>query len=54
MLKRMGSDGQPGVVPQRRVYQGSALLHSAARRLGRVLVVVALMWLIAGWAMDWW
>lgn len=37
-----------------RPYPGSALLESGAARCGRVLVVVVLMWLLTGWALDWW
>ena len=48
------ADQRSDVAPRRRIYRGSALLDSSVRRFLRVLVVVALMWLLSGWAMDWW
>ncbi|HLU14241.1 MAG TPA: hypothetical protein VKZ71_00240 [Burkholderiaceae bacterium] len=54
MLKHKGSGAQPREGSPRHRYQGSALLYSSIQRVARVLVVVALMWLMAGWAMDWW
>ncbi|HEX7386379.1 MAG TPA: hypothetical protein VF285_03760 [Castellaniella sp.] len=35
-------------------YRGSALLSSAGRRMGRVVLVVLGLWLLTGWAMQWW
>ena len=40
--------------PRARSYQGSAMLDSYIQRFLRVLIVVVLMWALAGWAMDWW
>lgn len=34
-------------------YRGSALLHSSAKRMLRVLLVVVLMWVLTGWALGW-
>lgn len=56
MLKSpdVASDPDSGAASRRRVYRGSALLDSCFQRFSRVLLVVALMWLLSGWAMDWW
>ncbi|NYT62620.1 hypothetical protein H0A66_09885 [Alcaligenaceae bacterium] len=35
-------------------YRGSALLASCAQRLAYMLVAVAWLWLLTGWAMEWW
>lgn len=48
------SDSDLDQVRTKRAYQGSALLDSCFQRFFRVLLVVALMWLLSGWAMDWW
>lgn len=48
------SDEGSDAASRRRMYQGSALLDSSFQRFYRVLVVVVLMWLLSGWAMDWW
>ncbi|MFA5520526.1 MAG: hypothetical protein WCY98_03125 [Castellaniella sp.] len=42
------------VLRRRRRTGGSALLHSAAGRALRLLPVLAAMWLLVGWALDWW
>ena len=49
MLKSIVAPGS-----RTRAYRGSALLDSSVQRFLRVLMVVLLMWVLAGWAMDWW
>ncbi|HLR13734.1 MAG TPA: hypothetical protein VK104_08995 [Burkholderiaceae bacterium] len=39
---------------RRRRYRGSALLASAGWRLARMLVVVAMLWMLSSWALGWW
>lgn len=35
-------------------YRGSSLFWSAGARMARVAVVVAGLWLLIGWALQWW
>lgn len=35
-------------------YRGSSLLLSAGRRAWRVAWAVLLLWLLTGWALQWW
>ena len=45
----------PLSVPRARPrYRGSALLASAPARVLRVLPVVLGVWLLCGWALEWW
>ncbi|HUH41204.1 MAG TPA: hypothetical protein VL024_10080 [Castellaniella sp.] len=37
-----------------RRYRGSALLLSAHQRMLRALLAVILLWLLTGWALQWW
>ncbi|MFA5489869.1 MAG: hypothetical protein WC284_11720 [Candidimonas sp.] len=37
-----------------RAYRGSRLLSSTARRMMGALLPVALIWALAGWALQWW
>lgn len=35
-------------------YRGSSLLLSAAQRMRRVALAVLFLWLLTGWALQWW
>jgi len=37
-----------------RHYRGSALLASCWLRVARSALAVALLWVMAGWALQWW
>ncbi|MER1966791.1 hypothetical protein [Castellaniella sp. GW247-6E4] len=37
-----------------RRYRGSALLLSAGRRMLRASLAVVFLWMLTGWAMQWW
>ncbi len=39
---------------RRAAYRGSAMLHSATARAARLLPVLLGLWLLTGWALDWW
>jgi len=38
----------------RQIYSGSALLASCWSRVARTLLAVVLLWIMAGWALQWW
>ncbi|WP_323012084.1 hypothetical protein [Castellaniella sp.] len=44
----------PPFSPRSDRYRGSSLLLSAAQRMRRAAVVVLLLWLLTGWALQWW
>lgn len=35
-------------------YRGSSLLLSAGRRMRRAALAVLFLWLLTGWALQWW
>ncbi|MGA0583542.1 hypothetical protein ACWKWV_03610 [Castellaniella ginsengisoli] len=35
-------------------YRGSSLLLSAGQRMRRAALAVAFLWLLTGWALQWW
>lgn len=35
-------------------YRGSSLLMSAGQRMRRAALAVAFLWLLTGWALQWW
>ena len=35
-------------------YRGSSLLLSAGQRMRRVALAVLFLWLLTGWALQWW
>ena len=37
-----------------RPYRGSSLLLSAGQRMRRVALAVLFLWLLTGWALQWW
>jgi hypothetical protein len=41
-------------VRQRQPYRGSIVLFSAWARAWRIAIVVAFLWAVTGWAMQWW
>jgi len=38
----------------RQTWRGSALLASCWSRMARTLLAVVLLWVMAGWALQWW
>ncbi|HLS51444.1 MAG TPA: hypothetical protein VK032_05565 [Burkholderiaceae bacterium] len=45
---------KPAPLSRLRRFRGSALLLSGLNRFVLTLVPVAVLWLLAGWAMAWW
>ncbi|MDY0309991.1 MAG: hypothetical protein RBR29_09435 [Castellaniella sp.] len=44
----------PPLLSKRGRYRGSSLLLSAGQRMRRAALAVAFLWLLTGWALQWW
>ncbi|MHA3904367.1 hypothetical protein ACTPOE_12635 [Castellaniella sp. WN] len=44
----------PSLFPRPGRYRGSSLSLSAGRRMRRAALAVLFLWLLTGWALEWW